>query len=111
MYPCYWPKRSATPAASLQSTVSPVRSKLRGRAQPRLDTGRSNGESIAGGHASPMWQWHAMSYRVLLPHFVRLGVAPADDGDPETIGDRLSAQAAALRAQIVSRPQSCAWAA
>jgi ubiquinone/menaquinone biosynthesis C-methylase UbiE len=67
-------------------------------------------ESIAGGHASPMWQWVAMSYRVLLPHIVSLGVAPADDGDPETLGDRLTAQAAALRAQIVSVPQSCAWA-
>jgi SAM-dependent methyltransferase len=56
-----------------------------------LPTPRLIWESIAGGHASPMWQWHAMSYRVLLPHFASLGVAPADDGDPETIGDRLTA--------------------
>jgi SAM-dependent methyltransferase len=67
-------------------------------------------ESIAGGPASPMWQWLALGYRVLLPHFPSLGLAPADDGDPETIGDRLIAEAMALRAQIVSVPQSCAWA-
>jgi SAM-dependent methyltransferase len=67
-------------------------------------------ESIAGGPGSPLWQWLALAYRVLLPHFVSLDLAPADDGDPETIGDRLIAEATALRAQIVSVPQSCAWA-
>jgi SAM-dependent methyltransferase len=67
-------------------------------------------ESIAGGPASPLWQWYSMAYRVLLPHILSLGLAPADDGDPETICDRLTEQAAALRAQIVSGPQSCAWA-
>jgi ubiquinone/menaquinone biosynthesis C-methylase UbiE len=67
-------------------------------------------ESIVGGPASPLWQLTAMSYRVVLPHIVRLGLAPADDGDPETLGDRLTAAAADLRAQIVSPPQSCAWA-
>jgi hypothetical protein len=51
-----------------------------------------------------------LAYRVLLPHFVSLDLTPADDGDPETIGDRLIAEATALRAQIVSVPQSCAWA-
>jgi len=66
-------------------------------------------ESIAGGHASPIWRWAAMSYRVMLPHMVRMGLAPADDGDPATIGDRLVAAAVALRAQIISMPQSCAW--
>jgi SAM-dependent methyltransferase len=75
-----------------------------------LPTPRLIWESIAGGHASPMWQWIAMSYRVLLPHIVRLDLAHVDDGDPETLGDRLTAQAAARRAQIVSVPQSCAWA-
>jgi SAM-dependent methyltransferase len=67
-------------------------------------------ESIAGGPASPIWPWLAVSYRVLLPHITRLGLPPADDGDPETIGERLTAQATAIRAQIVSMPQSCAWA-
>jgi hypothetical protein len=67
-------------------------------------------ESIAGGPTSPLWQSLALSYRVLLPHFERLGLTPADDGDSATIGDRLIAEASALRAQIVSVPQSCAWA-
>jgi SAM-dependent methyltransferase len=67
-------------------------------------------ESIAGGHASPLWRFSAMTYRILLPHILSLGLAPADDGDPDTLADRLTAAAAAVRAQIVSKPQSCAWA-
>jgi hypothetical protein len=46
----------------------------------------------------------------MLPHFSSLGLAPADEGDPDTLADRLVAAAAAVRAQIVSKPQSCAWA-
>jgi SAM-dependent methyltransferase len=67
-------------------------------------------ESIAGGHDSPLWRLFAMTYRSMLPHFSRLGLAPADEGDPDTLADRLIAAAAAVRAQIVSKPQSCAWA-
>jgi SAM-dependent methyltransferase len=67
-------------------------------------------ESIAGGHDSPLWRLFAMTYRSMLPHFSRLGLASADEGDPETLADRLLAAAAAVRAQIVSKPQSCAWA-
>jgi SAM-dependent methyltransferase len=67
-------------------------------------------ESIAGGHDSPLWRLFAMTYRSMLPHFSRLGLAGADEGDPETLADRLLAAAAAVRAQIVSKPQSCAWA-
>jgi len=67
-------------------------------------------ESIAGGHDSPLWRLFAMTYRSMLPHFSRLGLAPPNEGDPETLADRLLAAAAAVRAQIVSKPQSCAWA-
>jgi SAM-dependent methyltransferase len=66
-------------------------------------------ESIAGGYDSPLWRLLAMTYRSMLPHIARLGVAPADVGDPGTVADRLVAAAAAVRAQIVSKPQSCAW--
>jgi ubiquinone/menaquinone biosynthesis C-methylase UbiE len=66
-------------------------------------------ESIAGGHESPLWRLHAMTYRSMLPQIARLGLAPADGGDPDTLADRLVASAAAVRAQIVSKPQSCAW--
>jgi SAM-dependent methyltransferase len=67
-------------------------------------------ESIAGGYDSPLWRLFAMTYRSMLPHFSRLGLALADEGDPDTLADRLVAAAAAVRAQIVSKPQSCAWA-
>jgi SAM-dependent methyltransferase len=67
-------------------------------------------ESLAGDHASPSLRLLALTYRSMLPHIQRLGLAPADDGDPTTLGDRLAADAAALRAQIVPIPQCCAWA-
>jgi 2-polyprenyl-3-methyl-5-hydroxy-6-metoxy-1,4-benzoquinol methylase len=67
-------------------------------------------ESIAGGPASPVWRWLALTYRCTLPHMARLGLTPADTGDPDTLADRLVAAAAAVRAQIVSIPQACAWA-
>jgi 2-polyprenyl-3-methyl-5-hydroxy-6-metoxy-1,4-benzoquinol methylase len=66
-------------------------------------------ESIAGGPASPLWRLFALFYRSMLPHIVGLGLAPPDEGDPDALADRLTAAAAALRAQIVSKPQSCAW--
>ncbi len=68
-------------------------------------------ESIAGGYDSPLWRLLAMTYRSMLPHIAASwGQAPADVGDPGTLTDRLIAAAAAARAQIVSKPQSCAWA-
>jgi hypothetical protein len=68
-------------------------------------------ESIVGGQSSPLWQLMAMTYRSMLPRIVTSrGLAPADVGDPGTLADRLLAQAAAARVQIVSKPQSCAWA-
>lgn len=67
-------------------------------------------ESIAGGHASPLWRLMAMTYQSMLPQIaVRQGLAPADLGDPATLADRLVAKAKAVRAQIFSKPQSCAW--
>jgi SAM-dependent methyltransferase len=67
-------------------------------------------ESIAGGYSSPLWRLSAMTYRSMLPQIARLARVPADVGDPATLADRLVAAAAAVRAQIVSKPQSCAWA-
>ena len=67
-------------------------------------------ESIAGGCESPLWRLLAMTYRSMLPDIARLGLVPADGGDPDTLADRLVAAGAAVRAQIVSKPQSCAWA-
>ena len=67
-------------------------------------------ESIAGGPDSPLWRLLAMTYQSMLPQIERLQLAPADEGDPDTLADRLTATAAAVRAQIVSKPQSCAWA-
>jgi SAM-dependent methyltransferase len=67
-------------------------------------------ESIAGGPDSPVWRWLAMSYRCMLPHMVRLGLTPADAGDPDTLADRLVATVTAERTQIVFPPQARAWA-
>jgi SAM-dependent methyltransferase len=65
-------------------------------------------ESFAGGCDSPLWRLAAMTYQSLLPRVNR--EALADIGDPRTLADRLIAQAKAARTQIVSKPQSCAWA-
>jgi SAM-dependent methyltransferase len=68
-------------------------------------------ESIAGGHGSPLWRLLAMTYRSMLPHIAaNRGAGRGDVGDPSTLEDRLIAEATAVRAQIVSKPQSCAWA-
>jgi SAM-dependent methyltransferase len=67
-------------------------------------------ESVAGGPASPVWRWLALTYRCMLPHMTRLGLTLADKGDPDTLADRLVAAATAVRAQIASIPQACAWA-
>jgi SAM-dependent methyltransferase len=75
-----------------------------------LPTPRLIWESIAGGYDSPLWRLLAMTYRSMLPHIAASReFAPADVGDAGTLGDRLVAEAAAVRAQIVSKPQSCAW--
>jgi 2-polyprenyl-3-methyl-5-hydroxy-6-metoxy-1,4-benzoquinol methylase len=76
-----------------------------------LPTPRLIWESIAGGYDSPLWRLMAMTYRSMLPKIAASqGLAPADVGDPATLADRLVAVAKAVRAQIVSKPQSCAWA-
>jgi SAM-dependent methyltransferase len=77
-----------------------------------LPTPRLIWESIAGGHDSPLWQLLAMTYRSMLLQITASsqGLAPADMGDPGSLADRLVAEATALRAQIVSKPQSCGWA-
>jgi SAM-dependent methyltransferase len=67
-------------------------------------------ESIVGGYNSPLWPLSAMTYRSMLPQIARMGLVPEDIGDPDTLADRLVAAAAAVRAQIVSKPQVCAWA-
>jgi len=66
-------------------------------------------ESIAGGHDSPLWRLLAMTYESMLPQIERLRLTPPDSGDLATLADRLIAAAVTVRAQIVSKPQSCAW--
>ena len=63
-------------------------------------------EAIAGGPASALTDWAAMTYRAYLPH----GLGHPEIGDPETLADRLVAAAQAAGSQIVSMPQACAWA-
>jgi SAM-dependent methyltransferase len=67
-------------------------------------------ESIAGGPESPLWRLFAMNYRIMFPHIARLDPALTQADDPSTLAEQLVAAAVAARAQIVSKPQSCAWA-
>jgi ubiquinone/menaquinone biosynthesis C-methylase UbiE len=67
-------------------------------------------ESIAGGPESPLWRLFAMTYGSMFPSIARIepGLTVADK--PAALAERLTAAATAARAQIVSKPQSCAWA-
>lgn len=67
-------------------------------------------ECLSGGSASPILPWLAGTYRTLLPHMERLGIANRDIGDPETLAERLAEDVAVVQGQVVSLPQSCAWA-
>jgi ubiquinone/menaquinone biosynthesis C-methylase UbiE len=67
-------------------------------------------ESIAGGPESPLWRLFAMTYRSMFPHIARLEPALTEADDPDSLAERLTAAAVTARAQIVSKPQSCAWA-
>jgi SAM-dependent methyltransferase len=67
-------------------------------------------ECVIGDSTSSIARWLALTYRAMLPHIVRLGLEPAGVGDPETLVQRLEAELAAVRAQVVSNPQICGWA-
>jgi ubiquinone/menaquinone biosynthesis C-methylase UbiE len=75
-----------------------------GLAEPQLIC-----ESIAGTSTSSMLPWLVMTYQTLLPHIERLGLLDKDIGDPRTLLRRLTDEAAAAGAQLVSKPQVCAW--
>jgi 2-polyprenyl-3-methyl-5-hydroxy-6-metoxy-1,4-benzoquinol methylase len=66
-------------------------------------------ECIVGDWSSPIARWLALSYRSMLPHISRLGLSPVDVGDPETLVERVEQALKAVRAQVVSNPQICAW--
>ena len=51
-----------------------------------------------------------MTYRSMFPHIARIEPALTAADDPDSLAEQLRAAAAAARAQIVSKPQSCAWA-
>jgi SAM-dependent methyltransferase len=67
-------------------------------------------ESIAGGPESLPWQLFTMTYRSMFPHIACLEPALTEAEEPDTLAERLTAAATAVRAQIVFRPESCAWA-
>jgi hypothetical protein len=67
-------------------------------------------ESIAGGPESALWTLFAMNYRAMFPQIARLEPALTEADEPDSLAERLTAAATAARAQIVSKPQSCAWA-
>ena len=51
-----------------------------------------------------------MTYRSMFAHIARIEPALTEADDPDLLAERLTAAATAARAQIVSKPQSCAWA-
>src|SRR5215510_12318744 len=59
-------------------------------------------ECVVGDPTSLIARWLALTYRAMLPHIVRLGLERASVGDPETLVERLEAELAAVRAQVVS---------
>jgi ubiquinone/menaquinone biosynthesis C-methylase UbiE len=67
-------------------------------------------ESIVGGPESPLWRLFAMTYGSMFPSIARIEPALTEADAPDSLAERLATAAAALRAQIVSKPQSCAWA-
>jgi SAM-dependent methyltransferase len=67
-------------------------------------------ESIAGGPESPLWSLFAMTYRSMFPSIARIEPALTEADNPDSLAGRLTEAATAARAQIVSKPQSCAWA-
>jgi ubiquinone/menaquinone biosynthesis C-methylase UbiE len=67
-------------------------------------------ESIAGGPESPLWRLFSMTYRSMFPSIARIDPALTEADHPDSLAERLTAAATATRAQIVSKPQSCAWA-
>ena len=75
-----------------------------------LPTPRLIWECVVGDHKSGMARWTALTYRSMLPHIQRLGLEVEGEDDLDTLTERLQAALAAVRAQVVSRPQTCAWA-
>ena len=67
-------------------------------------------ESVAGGPESPLWRLFAMTYRSMFPSITWTEPALTEADYPDPLAERLAAAATAARAQIVSKPQSCAWA-
>jgi SAM-dependent methyltransferase len=65
---------------------------------------------VDGPPSSPIMRWAAKTYQVLYPQLAAAGVASPELGDPETLADRLAAEMVAVRAQVVTTPQVCAWA-
>jgi hypothetical protein len=54
--------------------------------------------------------WAAETYRIMLPHIERFGIEHGDIGDPDTLAQRLKEEVTAVKAQVVTKPQTCAWA-
>src|SRR5215475_10070867 len=67
-------------------------------------------ECVIGDSTSLLARGVALTYRSMLPHIVRLGLEATSVGDPKTLAERLEAELAAVRAQVVANPQICGWA-
>jgi SAM-dependent methyltransferase len=67
-------------------------------------------ESVAGGPESPLWRLFAMTYRSMFPSIASIDPTLTEVDEPGSLAERLTAAVTVTRAQIISKPQSCAWA-
>ena len=66
-------------------------------------------ECIADGSTSSLARWLVLSYLSMRPHIDKMGLDHASLGDPRTLAARVESALTEVRAQVVSRPQTCAW--
>jgi SAM-dependent methyltransferase len=66
-------------------------------------------ECVAGDWQTKIARWLVMSYLSMSEHVKSLGLDDSALGDPSTLADRIEAELKSANAQVVSRPQICAW--
>jgi hypothetical protein len=65
--------------------------------------------SVDGSPDSPIIPWVVLTLRSIMPYLERTGAVTAAELGLDTLEDRLRAEAAALRSQLVHTPQSSGW--
>ena len=72
---------------------------------------KSCGSSVVLGSKDDIWlRSFVLTYKTLLPLMQRFGTVDPGVGDPDTLAQRIVAEASARRAQSVTGPFASAWA-